>query len=210
MTAATAVMLSLFALLVLAWPGERARQLTAFGRGDLVSATAAIAGWILSSLAIAALPLLTAFGLLNLSPGMVILWRWAGLAVLFWLATAGALSPSIAYRPLAANDNFPVKGAFRVIRETALRSFDGKVALLVAAVLPQFIDSDGGPLPQLLIAGAIFAGITLVSAAFFALLPARAHAFLNLIPERRKALKSSMGSLHQHGQTRISYRRKAA
>lgn len=210
MTAATAVMLSLFALVVLAWPGERARQLTAFGRGDIASATAALAGWIVSSLAIAALPLIAAFGLLDASPGVVVLWRWAGLAILFWLATAGALAPSIAYRPLAANDNFPVRGAFRVIRETAIRSFDGKTALLVAAVLPQFIDADRGPLPQLVIAGAIFTGITLVAAAFFALLPARAHAFLNLIPERRKALKSSMGALHQHGQTRISYRRKAA
>ncbi len=210
MTAATAVMLSLFALLVLAWPGERARQLTAFSRADLASAGAALFGWILSSLALAALPLAAAFGLLILSPGMVILWRWAGLAVLFWLATAGALAPSLAYRPLAANDNLPVRGVFRVVRETALRGFDAKIGLLVAAVLPQFIDTDRGPLPQLIIAAAIFAGISLLSAAFFALLPARAHAFLNLIPERRKALKSSMGALHQHGQTRISYRRKAA
>lgn len=210
MTATTAVMLSLFAVLVLAWPGERARQLTAFSRGDVSSAAAALFGWVLSSLTLAALPLAAAFGLLTVSPGMVILWRWAGLAVLFWLATAGALAPSLAYRPLAANDNLPVRGALRVARETALRGFDAKVALMVAAVLPQFIDTDRGPLPQLLIAGAVFAGVTLLAAVFFALFPTRAHAFLNLIPERRKALKSSMGALHQHGQTRISYRRKAA
>lgn len=210
MSAATAVMLSLFALLVTGWPGERARQLTAFSRGDLASASAALAGWVLSSLALVGLPLAAAFGFLSLSPGLLILWRWAGLAVLFWLATAGALAPSLAYRPLAANDNYPVRGALRVARIAALRGFDWKIALLVAAVLPQFIDADRGPVPQLVIAGAIFAAASLLAAAFFGLLPARAHAFLNLIPERRKALKSSMGALHQHGQTRISYRRKAA
>lgn len=210
MTATTAVMLSLFAILVLAWPGERARQLTAFSRGDFTSAASALFGWVVSSLIMAALPLGIAFGLLSHSPGIVILWRWAGLAVLFWLATAGALAPTLAYRPLAANDNLPVRGALKVVRETALRSFDVKVALMVAAILPQFIDTDRGPLPQLVIAGAIFTGVTLLAAAFFGLFPGRAHAFLNLIPERRKALKSSMGALHQHGQTRISYRRKAA
>ena len=210
MTAATAVMFTLFAVLVVGWPGERARQLTSYSRGDLLSAAAALIGWILSTLALAGLPLAVAFGLLHVSPGMLVFWRWAGLAVLFWLATAGALAPSLAYHPLAANDNLPVRGTLKVVRETAIRSFDMKIALLVAAILPQFIDTERGPLPQIFIAGSIFAAGTLLAAAFFGLLPTRAHAFLNLIPERRKALKSSMGALHQHGQTRISYRRKAA
>ncbi|MBB4063534.1 hypothetical protein [Gellertiella hungarica] len=210
MTAATGLMLSLFALLVLGWPSERARQLTEFARTDLGTAAAALFGWIASSIALAALPLAAAFGIMNVSPGLIILWRWGGLAVLFWLATAGALAPSLAYRPMAANDNLPVRGALRIAVESAFRGYDWKTALLVAAVVPQFIDPDRAIMPQFLIAGAVFTGVTLLSAVFFGLFPARAHAFLNLLPARRKALKTSMGALHQHGQTRISYRRKAA
>ena len=210
MTAATGLLYALFAGIVLAWPSDRARLLSDFSHGSLVSAAAALSGWVLSSLALAALPLLAAFGLMTLSPGLVMLWRWAGLATVFWLATAGQLAPSLAYRPLAANDNMAVTGVWRVVARSFVKGYSWQMAVLVAAIMPQFIESTAPAAPQILFAAAVFAALTLLSAAFYGLFPARSHAFLNLIPERRKALKTALTGQHQHGQTRISYRRKAA
>lgn len=210
MTAGMGLLYSLFASLLLVWPSERARRLVDFGPAHLGSATAALVGWTLSSLALIVVPLAAAFAVMTFYPDALVAWRWAGIGVMFWLATAGKLAPSVAYRPYAANDNQPVKGIFRVALDTALQGYSWRLGLIMASVLPQFLDSDRAPLPQILFAVLLFAGLTLLAAAFYGLFPKKAHAFLNVIPERRKAMKTGLNGYRQHGQTRISYRRKAA
>lgn len=210
MSAGMGILYALFTCLLLAWPTERARRLTDFGQGSLPAASAALVGWILSGLAVLLPPLAVGFLGLTLAPELIDIWRWLGIGALFWLTSSGKLVPSLAYRPYAANDNQPVKGNIRIIANLSARGYSWRMALIMASLLPQFLDHGRPALSQILFAALIYLGITLLSAAFYGLFPRRAHAVLNLLPERRKALKSGLNGYRQHGQTRISYRRIAA
>nr|WP_316655021.1 hypothetical protein [uncultured Gellertiella sp.] len=210
MTTGMGIFFALFACLVLAWPSDRARRLSDFGLGGPFAIAAALVGWVLSSLALMALPLLAAWLVMKLVPDGLFVWRWAGIAVLFWLATSGKLTPALAYRPMAANDNAAVKGFLRTILHMTVQGYNVRLALVVAALAPQFLDSDAAAEPQILFAGLLFSAFSLLSATYFGLFPLNAHRFLNVLPARRKALKTGMNAFHQHGQTRISYRRQAA
>ena len=210
MSAGMGILYALFACLLLAWPTERARRLTDFGQGSLPAASAALIGWIVSGLAVLLPPLAAGFIGLTFAPEIVEIWRWIGIGALFWLTSSGKLVPSLAYRPYAANDNQPVKGNLRIIANLSARGYSWRMGLIMASLLPQFLDHTRPALQQILFAALIYLGITLLSAAFYGLFPRRAHALLNLLPERRKALKSGLNGYRQHGQTRISYRRIAA
>jgi threonine/homoserine/homoserine lactone efflux protein len=204
------IVYALFASLLLAWPSERARRLTDFGQGGLSAAAAALAGWILSGMAVLLPPLAAAYLALHLAPDFVEVWSWIGIAALFWLASTGKLAPSLAFRPFAANDNAPVRGNLRILSNLAARGYSWRIALVMASLMPQFLDTERPAEPQILFALLIYMAVMLLSAAFYGLFPQRAHLLLNLIPERRKALKSGLNGYRQHGQTRISYRRIAA
>lgn len=210
MSAGMGLMFFLFAGLLFGWPSERARRLAALRAGRYSVAFAAVLGWVLSGLAIAAPPLAVAYGLMIYFPIGLLVWRWAGVIALFWLATAGALSPSFAYRPYAANDNHPRGGLHACFAAMSLKGYSWRLGLMVAALLPQFFDAEFAPEPQILFASGIFTALTLAAAAFYGLFPERAHEIMNALPERHKALKTGFASLHQHGQTRVHYGRKAA
>lgn len=210
MSAGMGILFSLFASLVLAWPSGRARRLTDFGTARTGTVVAALAGWVFSGLLLILPPLAAAYLLMRFYPEGLMIWRWVGLGALFWLATSGKLTPSVPFRPSAANDNSPVRGLYRTMRSMVIKGYSFRLALVVAAPLPQFFDEGRAAEPQILFAALLFSGLLLLAAAYYALFPHHANAFLNVIPERRKALKTGLNAYRQHGQTRISYRRKAA
>lgn len=210
MSAGMGILYMLFACLLLAWPTERARRLTDFGHGSIAAAAAALVGWMVSGVCVLLPPLMLGLAALTSAPEALEIWRWAGIAALFWLTTSGKLVPSLSYRPVAANDNAPVKGNMRIVANLSARGYSWRMASIMASLLPQFL-SGGRPIDaQILFIAFIYMGMLLLSAAFYGLFPRRAHALLNLIPKRRKALKSRLNAYRRHGQTRISYRRIAA
>lgn len=210
MSAGLGLVYLLFACILLAWPTERARRLTDFGQASLTASAAAVLGWVVSGLCVLLPPLVLGFTVLTFLPEALEIWRWVGIAALFWLTSSGKLVPSLAYRPFAANDNASVKGGIRIVANLSLCGYSWRMASIMASLLPQFL-SDGRPIDaQILFIALVYAGVLLFSAAFYGLFPRRAHTLLNLIPERRKALKSGLNAHRRHGQTRISYRRIAA
>lgn len=210
MAAGMGILYAAFACLLLAWPTERARRLADFGQGSLPAAAAALIGWVASGLAVLLPPLGAGFLGLSFAPELIEVWRWVGIAALFWLASSGKLVPSLAYRPYAANDNAPVRGSIRIIGNLAARGYSWRMALVMASLMPQFLDVRKEATAQIIFAALVYCGVMLLSAALYGLFPRRAHALLNLIPERRKALKSGLNGFRHHGQTRVSYRRIAA
>jgi len=120
--------------------------------------------------------------------------KLAGAAYLVWLGLlavrqrgelAASGHESTAVRP----------GLRRLARQGLVVGFTNpKGFLLFAAVLPQFVDVDGGPVPvQLLLLGAVCVAIALVSDSAWALLSGSARAWFVRSPRRMEVLGAAGG-----------------
>lgn len=165
----------------------------AFGTAVSVAATLAVS-WLL----------------ISLSALTFSIFQWIGL---FWLMLFGlglARAPA-GIEPVADNDNLPEEKPLRVIAHCfESESRDPRSALLVAALLPQFLTPAAPFLPQATALGATFVALSALSCLVYALFPERIRKIVRKHAVRRTANRSGGTVLIAAKAVTAGYRKIAA
>ena len=208
---ATWILFAVVATSFLVVPGRCKRLVLSYALAHgRKSAFATVTGVTLGTALAVATVLAVSFAVLTASPSAFVVLQWIALGLLMLYALGLSRAPA-GVEPIADNDNLPEEKPLRVIAhclENELR--DPRSSLLVAALLPQFLDPGSPFLPQAVVLGGLFVGLSATTCVAYALMAEKARKTLRKHAVRRTMNRSGGTVLIAAKAVTAGYRKIAA